>query len=697
MPKKNDNPTSSKQNTETPDLVNSVSDTQNTSKLISTSFPSDTSEEISLDVEGSTNKQKNKFRLPLFVKVIFVLLLIIFVIAGGLSFWAYKTFLPPAQKLINSGNSMQLLAIQLQQAVRDRDLVTLQAGLGQAKTHLADIEATIKEVEFVKSWPYLEPYFNDSDSVINAGRYLINAGEIGIEAITPYADLLGLKTGSESIAENTQDRIEILVTTLEKIEPQIDEINNQIMLANKSLSQIDTARYPEYFQGFMLREEITKVKDTLNSVSIVLDQTRPLVSVAPKLMGVDKPMTYLVLFQNDAEIRPTGGFLTAYAILRVDKGKVSTQFTSDIYDLDNKYFGREPAPKALIDHIADPYKKEQLAGKTPIWRLRDRNLSPDFKISAEDFLRGYKDTGSPKYDGVVAMDTKVLLSLLEVIGPIGVAGFTRISPEIDTRCNCPQVIYELENAISYETPYIRENRKAVLGNVMYSILLNAMAQPKEKFPELAEATIKSIQQKNVLMYFPDEDVQKSLESMNVAGRVVNSENDYLLVVDTNLGGRKSQLYIDQEIDLKVEAGSNGSRNTLTLTYRNTQSDDKWLNGISPNWLRIYVPLGSKLIAGKGSELEIKSYDELDKTVFEGFFQVKPKGISKLTFEYETPSKIIDNQYKLLVQKQAGVKNHQLNINVNNIDVVIPSRLSIVDDTNGSPRILDSDKIIVVNL
>ncbi|KKR25973.1 MAG: hypothetical protein UT58_C0027G0001, partial [Microgenomates group bacterium GW2011_GWC1_39_7b] len=80
--------------------------------------------------------------------------------------------------------------------------------------------------------------------------------------------------------------------------------------------------------------------------------------------------------------------------------------------------------------------------------------------------------------------------------------------------------------------------------------------------------------------------------------------------------------------------------------------DGWLNSVLPTWVRVYVPQGSTLITSEGLDAKTDPYDDLGKTVFAGFFQLRPEGVSKITFEYKLPFKVSKN-YKLLIQKQPG--------------------------------------------
>jgi hypothetical protein len=181
-----------------------------------------------------------------------------------------------------------------------------------------------------------------------------------------------------------------------------------------------------------------------------------------------------------------------------------------------------------------------------------------------------------------------------------------------------------------------------------------LGQPKEKIPGLFDAAFKSLTEKHVLFYLFDKKAQEGVEAFNIAGRLKEFEGDYLHINDSNLGGRKSNLYVTQEVKQEVEISRDGSvEKIVTITYKNPQDYDGWLNSVLPNWTRIYVPRGSELVSIEGFEDSGETYEELGKTVFSGGFELRPQGVVKITVKYKLPFKI-DKDYRLLVQKQPGV-------------------------------------------
>jgi len=296
------------------------------------------------------------------------------------------------------------------------------------------------------------------------------------------------------------------------------------------------------------------------------------------------------------------------------------------------------------------------------------NWSPDFEESMNLFMEEAESAGINDVDGVIAVDTFVVMNLLDAIGPIGVPGFGEFSTNHDPRCDCPQVIYELESFADVEGPVVWNqdgsgeiifapsnygNRKEIVGPLMNSILSNALGQPKDKLPDLFNAAWDSLYEKHVLLYFFDEKAQKGAIGANYAGKIRKYEGDYLHVNDANLGGRKSNLYVTQEVSQIVEVQSDKSVvKTLTLTYKNPQKHDGWLNSVLPNWTRVYVPEGSELISSEGFEEEKEPYNDLGKTVFAGNFSLRPEGVKKIMLKYKLPFKAT-NDYSILIQKQPG--------------------------------------------
>ena len=447
------------------------------------------------------------------------------------------------------------------------DIEKIKSDFNITKNSIAELKKSYKLISWMKIVPFAGTYVSDLGHGLNASTKVLEAGETTFVTLDPFLSELGFKKndGTESAEKSAQERIDFVVNAIPEILPKADEITKKFEEAEIELLQIDPNKYPENFKGINIREKLRKVLLLFEQVSLYVSESKPLLENTPYLLGMESDRNYLVLFQNDKELRPTGGFLTAYSVMKVSKAKFEPVSSDDIYNLDAKYKPSFPAPDAIVDLIKGPYVLSQNI------RLRDVNYSPDYKIAMDLFSTEAEKVGMKGIDGIIAVDTGLLVNLLDALGEIGVPGFGNYSTKIEPKCNCPQVIYELESFADIEGPIIwdpltgkiilrpanSDNRKKIIGPLMNSILANAFAQPKEKIPTLLDSIFKSVVEKHVLFYLFDDKAQMAVEGFGIAGRIETYAGDYLHINDSNLGGRKSNLYLKQEVEQEISVTKDG--------------------------------------------------------------------------------------------------------------------------------------------
>ncbi|MBI2066036.1 DUF4012 domain-containing protein [Candidatus Woesebacteria bacterium] len=583
----------------------------------------------------------------------------------------------PAYAIYAKGVKVKSAAEKLAEAGKGQNIDTIKTELGSTKSSLAELSRSFRLIAWAKFIPFFGLYLSDADHAIKAGGYGLEAAEITLVTIEPYADILGFSGGKvqgeqSDGAKTAEERIDFLVKAIPDLVPKAEEISQKVALLDHELSFVSPERYPVKFRGQEVREKLGSALASVDEIAGVVAGAKPLLEASPYLLGLEEERQYLVIFQNDKELRPTGGFITAYSVMKVDKAKFEPVSSNDIYNLDDNYRPSLTVPDPIAKYIKGPY----ILSKG--WRLRDMNWSPDFEESMGLFSQEAAKAGIKGVDGVIAVDTHLLVNLLDAIGEIGVPGFGNFSTKIVPECDCPQVIYELESFADTEGPIVwdpagtgkiiyappnYDNRKKIIGPLMNSILANAMGQPKERLPKLFEAALRSLFEKHVLFYLFDEKAQSAVEDFNVAGKIEDYSGDYLHINDSNLGGRKSNLYVTQEVEQEITAAKDGTiEKALTITYKNPVKHDGWLNSVLPNWVRIYVPKGSELIEFTGVEEKEEPYEQFGKTVFAGFFQLRPEGLVKVTVKYRLPFKEKE-VLALFIQKQPGTDSPLYRIRV----------------------------------
>jgi len=266
------------------------------------------------------------------------------------------------------------------------------------------------------------------------------------------------------------------------------------------------------------------------------------------------------------------------------------------------------------------------------------------------------------------------VTAMNVLGDITVGGSTFTTKENPT-CHCPDVIYQLESYADTPGQTVRNDRKGLIGSLMYAIMQKAFSSsPKLYWGPLFQTMITDISEKHMLFDLNNKDAQIGFSSLNAAGEVKAFDGDYLHINDTNFGGAKSNLYVSESVtDDYAVAGDGTVTKTVTINYKNPfppsdcnlEHGNLCLNATFRDWLRIYVPKGSKMVSSKGSQVKMTSYDELGKTVFEGFLTVDPLGSSTFTIVYTLPFKLASGSpLPVMVQKQPGTYSNAYTISRN---------------------------------
>jgi hypothetical protein len=585
--------------------------------------------------------------------LVFILLVIVFAVL-------------PAIRTYKSGIKTYRQAQLVANAMKQQNVALASQELTTTKKDLEETQKNLRALSYMRFVPLVRGYYNDADSLVQAGLYGLDSAEITIDSVKPYADVLGLKGEGSFTAGSAEERIKTAVMTIGKVTPRIDEISGKLVLMREEVDSVNPDRYPEFIFGPKVKGQLMQLQELTDQSVAFVDEARPLIKVLPSLLGEKEEKKYLVLFQNDKELRPTGGFITAYAIFRIDKGIIEVERDDDIYNLDNSIPSKERAPEPILKYLP----------KVPTFNLRDSNLSPDFIESMKTFEAMYdKARIKVPVDGIIAIDTHVLVSTIRILDDqITVNGIT-FNTKNDERCDCPQVIYELEDNISRPVNYVKEDRKGLLGQLLIALMRKSLSSsPKQYWGPLFQSMLAQTNQKHIMFYLYDKDAQAGVEALNAAGRIQSFDGDYLHINDTNFGGAKANLFVDQEVVVDYDVAEDGTiTKKLTIEYDNPHPPSDCnlergglcLNAELRDWLRIYVPKGSKMVDSKGSQVKMTTYDELGKTVFEGFVTVRPQGKKTFTISYTLPFKLEKGSpLPVLIQKQGGkdLIPHTINVN-----------------------------------
>ncbi|HBV57710.1 MAG TPA: hypothetical protein DEB73_00305 [Candidatus Magasanikbacteria bacterium] len=391
------------------------------------------------------------------------------------------------------------------------------------------------------------------------------------------------------------------------------------------------------------------------------------VSLMPNFLGYDKPRIYLVLFLNNAEIRPGGGFIGSYAVVKLDKGKLTSFESSGSENLDwaaPDDFKVEP-PEALKKYL---YLKN--------WYFRDANWSPDWRESARAALWFYRFEGGAdgsKIDGVIGLTPRIVEELVKITGPVTVEGKV---------FNTENIIDELQYQV--EVGFLKEGkpraeRKELVEKLGRELLKKIADLSPWKWAGIYSMAQEMFKEKQLMIWSSDDAMEAALIKQGWAGEVKQVDGDHLMVVDANMAALKTDPEVDRSIHYEIKPDGERLKARVTVSY-NHHGEFDWKTTRYRSYTRVYVPLSSELISsngfiendkirsnGKIESVPAKVGEELGKTVFGGFIAVEPGESKTLVLEYYLPEKITQQAtaglYTLFVQKQLGTVAPKLTVDV----------------------------------
>lgn len=621
--------------------------------------------------------------------VISLLVVGLLIIAPIKVFGHYQEIKKSRNQIVNYASSayedMKIAGRKLTQ--NDSESATADFGLADsafsaAEAELNKINPLIKAV--LKVLPTDSANLADAEYLIEAGK---NAAQIG-EAV------------SDLFNDFKKNDIVKLTDRLAKIQAKLFSLTPKLNQLNANLEKIR----PSAISSDKLAD-FSRLKNYLSTLTSDLKELNALSETIRLVLGSERKQRYLFIFQNNNEIRPTGGFMGSYALVDVDRGEIKNLEipAGGTYDLQGSLLKKVISPEPL--HLINP-----------LWEMQDANWFPDFPTSAKKIKWFYENAGGPSVDGVIAINASLIPELMKITGGIYL---------VDGRSfQAANFVNELQKTIDHENKTVKDNKpKKILSEIGPELLKKIFTLKGEKLLALAQTLKNGLTEKDLQLYFSNEEIQTAFSAYGWTGEILDSSKDYLSVVNANVGGFKTDAFVDQKIKLETTVDTDGAiLNTLTVQRRhNGNPNDEFSGKSNLVYSRIYTPLGSKLISAEGwSEVPPELFEqpnktweedillkdiqgqiktdatsatkintEFNKTVFAGWLQTDVGEESIITLKYKLPfslslpknkgafslAKSNDNAfYSLFVQKQSGSQNIDFSAKINLPEGISPAWL-----------------------
>ncbi len=426
--------------------------------------------------------------------------------------------------------------------------------------------------------------YADLTGTLRSGDQLLAAGESVVAAGAELSAGMAAVGEAEVFPGKEGDK-ETLVSALERALDSFGRAHAALVDAERALDNVSTLGLPSEVKEHVqvLKEKIPVVRQTLGTW---LDQSHLLLAI----VGADRERQYLVIFQNNHEIRPTGGFIGSLGLVNIDRGAVENIDVQTVYDGDGqlKEFIAPPAPLLTINDR---------------WFLRDANWFVEYPTSAKKIASFFEKEGGPTVDGVIALTPEVIKGLLRITGPITM-------PEYNVVVDADSFVPLTQDLVTYS--YDREvNRPKQFLVDLTPILLNRVfgEEGRQHLGEVFSMLSTLAAEKHILIYFSEGEEQERVEQQGWAG-VLPEASNFLSVVNANIGGHKSDQFVAQEVDYRLtvlESGDveaavairrthNGPTEKLDLPYP-PHDNPAFKDNII--YQRVMVPANAELIEATG--------------------------------------------------------------------------------------------------
>ena len=557
---------------------------------------------------------KLKFLKPFLLPSLIVLIfpLITSILSCGFLFLAYRQFLT---ENINNAENLALLA---------KTVFTI----GK------------EESDVLSYFPLLGRVYKETSYISEAGRTL---SDISYNLV-PFAEngrqILGNILGDELYdvkIPSTQMKSDLDTIFQEIYNFQVKTqkaANSNVLSAQKALQIVD----------------FTKLEN--------LSQQGELLSASlPSILGQDTDKNYLILFENNMELRPTGGFIGSYGVANFGGGKMNGLEINDIYSADGQLKGHVEPPSPIKNYLGEAN-----------WWFRDSNWDPDFPTSsqrAEWFLN--KEMGQT-VDGVIAVDLEPIKDILTYTGPI-------FLPDYNLTITADN-LYEKTQEEAQADSFAGSRQKASFLTALSRSLIAKIPKMNSKNRMLVlKAFYESLVGRHLQIYLHNDNVASALDKLGWDGKVKtytcgeSCYSDFFGDVEANVGVNKSNYFVKRKLNFKTNIDSQHITRNLTLSLTNSANPSLGLSGIYKSYIRIMIPSDAKVISiksiiGKNETiLQPEITNESGRQEVGVLIEVNPQESTDINFEWQNniPNGEIISNYGLYVRKQAGVNADSLSV------------------------------------
>lgn len=530
------------------------------------------------------------------------------------------------------GHFIQTQGDELKQSITELNFDEIEKTTESLSTNASRVEDSFNRLSWLFKLLGKNKEYVDFFQVIQGTKYIAESGQNLATGLKPLGLYIKDFTPSINFESQQSENAQEYTSYLEAIKNNrylLQEGVYKISLADSLISSADTRGYPS-----SLKNTINEYKDLVSQIRTSVEPIEKISEFLPELLGLNQRRRYLILFQDNGEIRSTGGWISDYAIVAIENGQIRELFVDDVYNA-----------QALLKLKGKTYKTPtsmlKALGGVPFsfplvnW---DPNLE-NVLLYSEQFV--YDLGKGNSLDGVITLDTVFIQRLLDKWGGIEVAGESEL---INSENFYPRVFKEPTTGL------VSDSRTSVfLADFFNSVITKIFSNKITDNKDVYEVVKDSIDEKHILFSFKNASAQSYL---NENGWVSNLEQKFAVApinIDWNWGGNKANLYIKKNHTLNIQVKDEKTIDyTYQVTIENDSTKEEFPQGEYRNYIRIYVPYNAEITALRG--LTNNSYDmyiENGYKVIAGWFNVPIQQTLTLELRYRLNKTANNTNFPLL--------------------------------------------------
>ncbi len=582
-------------------------------------------------------------------------------LGGALAVFRYLPALDEARALRTGLETMVGRVQEIGLAIDQPTVNGLEADLTSARGrfgNLRDLLGGDPLIGLARLFPPTSANIRGADDVVAAAGDVLDGVTDGLAIGRQFVGIREAQRAAPRNASALSQLVELMVTS-----------RDQAVAASAAIARARErlARVPDGLAG-----QVETVRDAMASR---IDRYGPLLDAyvkasarLPTILGWDGPRRYLILTQDPAELRPSGGLIGSYGIITFDRGRITERRFLNVSPLDEgtAYPFAKP-PQELADYLLGPKQS---------WQLADAGWSPDFPTIAQDALRLYtNESGDARFDGVLAITTYTIDELLKVAGPITVPAYDVTIASGETTLKVLQ--------LTRAAPSPGADRKAFLSVFADRLLGALLALPPRRWGDVLGTAGTLEQAHHLLAWFRDPADEGLVAGTGFDGAVRQDPGDYVYPIDANVApASKLNFWTARSVDVSVQIDSVGNaRNTLTATWENREATPDGASyramtnvggSILGMYFRLLVPERSRVeaVSGGGGLTPVTNpavvEDEAGRTAIGTYLKIAP-GSTDLRYTWTSPYAASANstggEYRLTIQKQPGSQPGPLTLTI----------------------------------